>query len=188
MVKFKLKIVEIASLAAILVTIASLFASVCWISSSKAGGEADDMKTAALGYMLLRLESATQASTALVQAQTYLTQAAMYYAESDSQDDPELKSYLNSLGNQSLEMSSYHSSIAENSEIRAQSYYANYSETLDLASEFSKVADYRSTGALIFTMSAIVASSCGLFKRKELLYVYFPLFILALSHLIISLF
>ena len=188
MKKLKFKIIEIASLAAILVTIASLFASVCWISSSKAGGEADDMKTAALGFMLLRLESSTQSSTALVEAQTYLTQAAMYYAESDSQDDPELKYYLNSLGNQSIEMSNYHSSIADNSEIRAQAYYTNYSKTLELASEYSNVGDYRSTGALIFTMSAIVASSCGLFKRKELLYVYFPLFILALSYLVISLF
>jgi len=186
--KFKNKLIEIASLAAILVTIASLMASVCWISSSKAGGEANDLKTAALGFMLLRLESATQASNTMVQAQTYLTQAGMYYAEADSENESELKSYLISLGDQSLEMSEFQTSIAENSEIRAQAYYSNYSETLDLANVYGKVADYRSTGALIFTMSAIVASSCGLFKRKEILYVYFPLFILALSFLIASFF
>ena len=60
-------------------------ASVSWISSSKAGGEANDLKTAALGYMILRLESSTQTSIELVQAQTYLTQAGMYFAEADSE-------------------------------------------------------------------------------------------------------
>lgn len=185
--RLRIKIVEIANLAAILVTIASLLASVCWISSGKAGGQANDMKTAALGFMILRLESSTQASTALVQAQSYITQAGMYFAEADSTDDEELKSYLNDLGNQSLEMSNFHSSVSENSEKRAESYYDNYSKTLELSAKHGKVADYRSTGALIFSVSAILASCGVLFKRKEVLYVYIPIFIIALSYLVFSL-
>jgi hypothetical protein len=187
MVKVKVKIGEIASFAAILVTIASLLASICWISSSRAGGESDDMKTAALGFMILRLESATQASTSLVQAQSYLTQAGMYFAQADSADDKELQSYLNELGNQSLDISTYHASLADDAEQRSQAYYDNYSLALSSAKEKSTIADYRSTGALLFTMSAIVASSAGLFKRKEILYVYLPIFFVALSFLIISL-
>ena len=70
-----------------------------WISSSKAGGEADDLKTTALGYMILRLESSTKSSTELVQAQTYLTQAGMYFAEDDAEENIEIKSYLIELGN-----------------------------------------------------------------------------------------
>ena len=162
-------------------------ASVSWISSSKAGGEANDLKTAALGYMILRLESSTQTSTELVQAQTYLTQAGMYFAEADSEEDKDLKSYLLDLGNQSIEMSNFHSSVSENAENRAQNYYTNYSVTLDKATQFGNVAALRSTGALIFTMSAIVASTVGIFKRKEIMYAYFPIFIIAVSHLVISL-
>ena len=187
MVKVKVKIGEIASFAALLVTLASLLASVCWISSSKAGGEADDMKTAALGFMILRLESATQASTSLVQAQSYLTQAGMYFAEAESADDSELMSYMNDLGNQSLEMSDYYASLADTAEQRSQSYYDNYSLALSSAQEQGNIADYRSTGALLFTVSAIVGSSAGLFKRKEILYVYVSIFVVALSFLMMSL-
>jgi hypothetical protein len=185
--KSRIKIDEIVNIAAILVTIASLLASVCWISSGKAGGEANDMKTAALGFMIMRLESSTQASTELVQAQSYLTQAGMYFAEADSAEDEGLKSILNDLGNQSLEMSTFHSSVAQDKENRSQSYYARYNETLESSTEFSKRSDYRSTGALIFSVAAIIASCGVLFKRKEVLYVYIPIFITGLSYLLISL-
>jgi len=187
MKKPKIKKIDIINIAAILVTISSLCASVSWISSSKAGGDANDLKTAALGYMILRLESSTQASTELVQAQTYLTQAGMYFAEADAEDDKDFKSYLISLGNQSIDMSNFHSLVSENAENRAQNYYDNYSVTLDKATQLGNAADLRSTGALIFTMSAIVASTVGIFKRKEIMYAYFPILIIAVSHLLISL-
>jgi len=184
---WKVKMGEITNVAAILVTVATLLASVCWISSGKAGGQADDLKTASLGFMILRLESSTEASTALVQAQSYLTQAGMYFAKADSTEDKEVKLYLNGLGNQSIEMSKFYSSKAEDSEKRAQSYYDSYSETLDRSVKFGKLADYRSTGALIFNVSAIVASGGVLFKRKEILYVFIPIFIIGLYYLMISL-
>jgi len=49
--------------------------------------------------MILRLESSTKSSTELVQAQTYLTQAGMYFAEADAEENIEIKSYLIELGN-----------------------------------------------------------------------------------------
>jgi hypothetical protein len=183
----KIKKIDIINIAAIFVTISSLCASVSWISSSKAGGEANDLKTAALGFMILRLESSTQASTELVQAQSYLTQAGMYYAEADSVDDNDLKSYLTDLGNQSIEMSKFHTSVSQEAENRAQNYFTNYSIALGKSMQFGDMAVLRSTGALIFTISAIIASTVGLFKRKEIMYVYFPIFIIALSHLLVSL-
>jgi hypothetical protein len=185
--KLHIKMGDIANIAAILVTISSLLASVSWISSSKAGGQADDQKTAALGFMILRLESSTEASTGLVQAQSYLTQAGMYFAEADSSNDESLKSYLESLGFDSLNMSHFYSAVAEESEIRAESYYDNYTKTLNLSNTFSKKADNRSTGALIFNVSAIVASACVLFKRKEFLYVYIPIFMIGLYYTLVSL-
>ena len=187
MKKLKIKMSEVVNIAAILVTIASLLASVSWIASSKAGSQANDMKTAALGFMILRLESSTEASTALVQAQSYLTQAGMYFAEADASDEKDLKLYLISLGNQSLEMSAFYASVAEQSENRTWSYYTKYNETLALSTEYGKLADYRSTGALIFNVSAITASGGVLFKRKELLYVFIPIFFLGLYYLIVSL-
>jgi hypothetical protein len=187
MKKLRFNMGDIANIAAILVTISSLLASVSWISSSKAGGQADDQKTAALGFMILRLESSTEASTSLVQAQSYLTQAGMYFAEADSTQDKQLKAYLDSLGFQSLNMSNFYSAVAEESETRAESYYDNYTQTLNLSNTFSKKADDRSTGALIFNVSAIVASACVLFKRKEFLYVYIPIFMIGLYYAMVSL-
>jgi hypothetical protein len=48
MKKLKNKKIDFINIAAIFVTIASLLSSVSWIGSSNAGGEADDLKTAAL--------------------------------------------------------------------------------------------------------------------------------------------
>lgn len=137
--------------------------------------------------MMLRLESSTQASTAQVQAQSYLTQAGMYFAYADKENDEETRSYLENLGYQSVEMSNFYLSVAENAENRAQSYYDDYTEKLNAAVTFGKMADYRSTGALIFNMSAIVASLGVLFRRKEILYVFLPLFALGMCYLTISL-
>lgn len=178
---------EIANLAAILVTVASLFAAVSWITSGKAGSEASDSKTAALGFMMLRLESSTEASTALVQAQSYLTQAGMYYAYADKENDDNTRAYLINLGDQAVAMSNFYSSVAENAENRAQSYYDNYEEAIAVAAAFGKASDYRSTGALIFNMSAIVASCGVIFKRMEILYAYVPIFAVGFFYLIVSL-
>ena len=137
--------------------------------------------------MMLRLEEQTEASTSWVQAQSYLTQAGMYYAEADSTDDKELKSYLNSLGNQSIELSNFYMISANISENKSEQFFDEYDKALALATTSGKLADYRSTGALVFNVSAIIASGTVLFKRKELLYVYIPLFILGLYYLILSL-
>lgn len=179
---------KVISAAAILVTIASLFAAICWITSGKASGEASDRKTAALGFMMLRLESSTEASTARTEQQTYFTQAAMYYAYAQIATDNENKAILENLGNLSYSMSEFKRLVAENSENRAQSYYDAYEKAIDLATTSAKVADYRSTGALIFNISAIVASCGVLLKRKELLYVFLPIFAIGAYYLIISLF
>lgn len=183
----RLRIGEITNVAAFLVTIATLFASLSWISSGKAGGQADDLKTAALGYMMLRLEAATQASTALVQAQSYLTQAGMYYAEADSAENDELKAYLNHLGDQSMEMSNFQSQVAKDAEQKAQSYYEEYSQALETSGKFGKVSDYRSTAALILNVSASVASGAVLFRKRLLLVVFGPIFLLGLCYLVASL-
>ncbi len=179
---------SIANVAAILVTVASLFAAVSWISSGKAGGEASDRKTTALGFMMLRLESSTEASTARVQAQTYLTQAGMYFAEADATDNEDLRGYLDNLGYMSLSLSNFYLSMAENAENRAQSYYDNYAGALDVASELDRDEDYRVTGALLFNMSAIVASCGVILKRREILYVYAPIFALGVGYFALSLF
>jgi len=154
MKKLKNKKIDFIDIAAIFVTIPSLLSSVSWIGSSNAGGEADDLKTAALGFMILRLESQTQASTELIQAQTYLTQAGMYYAEADSEYDNETKSYLIDLGNQSIEMSNYHASVAIEAENRTQNYFENFSTSLERATKLGNLASQRTTSALILYLSS----------------------------------
>lgn len=185
--KAKRRNMGIISIAAILVTLSSLLAAVCWITSGKAGGEASDRKTAALGFMMLRLESSTEASTAQVQAQSYLTQAGMYFAYADKENNEETRSYLENLGYQSIDMSNYYLSAAENAENRANSYYDNYEGALASAAVWGRVADYRSTGALIFNVSTTMASFGILLKRREIFYMYVPIFAIGLFYLMMSL-
>jgi flagellar basal body-associated protein FliL len=185
---FRTKIRDVTGVAAVLVAIATLFASLSWISSGKAGGQASDLKTAVLGFMMLRLEAATESSNALVQAQSYLTQAGMYYAEADSADDAELKTYLTDLGDQSIELSEFQTSTARDAEARAQGYFEEYQRTLDEASVSGRIADLRSTAALILNVSATVASMVVLLRRRGLLLLFAPVFFLGIGYLVASLF
>ena len=179
---------NIANIAAILVTVASLFAAVSWISSGKAGGEESDHKTAALGFMMLRLEAATEASTARVEQQTYVTQAAMYLAYMQNTTDNEIRAVLEDLWENSLKTARDRGMEAENAENRADKYLNAYEEAIDSATAFGRISDYRSTGALIFNMSAIVASCGVILKRREILYVFIPIFAFGMGYLILSLF
>jgi hypothetical protein len=182
------KLGDVTSVAAVLVALATLFASLSWISSGKAGGEAGDLKTAALGFMMLRLEAATQASTALVQAQSYLTQAGMYYAQADSADDEELTSYLVGLADQSIELSGFQTSVAQEADAKAQGYYDNYESALGRASILGRISDLRSTAALILNVSATVASMVVLIRKRALLLVFAPVFLVGIAYLAASLF
>jgi len=122
-----------------------------------------------------------------VEQQTYFTQAAMYWAYAEAAADENTRSALENMGNTSYIMSLLKGSVAENAENRAQTYENAYYEALSSAAVVSKVADYRSTGALIFNVSAAIASCAVLAKRRELLYVYVPLFAIGAYHLIMSL-
>ena len=188
MVKNQKKYAEkIVNTAAILAVISSLFAAVSLINSSKAGGAADDGKMTALSTMILRLESITEASTARVEAQTYLTQAGMYYAYADKENNENIKRYLENLGNTSLSMSSFYMSVAENAENKAQTYYDSYENSLTRAADLGKSAGNGSTGALVFNVAAMLANCVVLVKRKELLYVFLPIFAIGAYYLAISL-
>ncbi len=179
---------DVTSVAAVLVALATLFASLSWISSGRAGGTAGDLKTAALGLMMLRLEAATEASTALVQAQSYLTQAGMYYAQADSAQSEELRAYLNGLGDQSIELSEYQTGAAREAEARAGSYFEEYDSALERAAISGRISDLRSTAALILNVSATVASMTILLKRRALLLLFAPVFFVGIGYLIASLF
>ena len=185
---FRAKLDDVTSVAAILVAVATLFASLSWISSGRSGGQSGDLKTAALGFMMLRLEAATEASNALVQAQSYLTQAGMYYAQADSADDEELKSYLGNLGDRSLELSEFQTTVAREADARAESYYGEYEGALAQAGLSGRIADLRSTAALILNVSATVASMVVLLKKRALLLLFAPVFCVGIGYLFASLF
>jgi len=175
-----------ANLAIVFISLSSLFATVSWIGSSKASGPASDYKTAALGIMVLRLESETEASNYRTQAQMNVTEAGIAFARADATDNKELENILNNLGFASIDMANFYILQAENAENRAQAYYDDYSNKLDMAKELGNVADYRSTAALIFTAAAILGSSGTLIKRKEVIYLAIPIFIIAWYFLISS--
>jgi hypothetical protein len=183
-----LRSVKTENLAALLVTLASLCAAVAWISAGKAGGRANDLKTAALGFVILRLEAATEASNALVQAQTYLTQAGMYYAEATAATDDVLAEYLDGLGDQSLDMSAFQSDLASSAQARADVDYAKYEEALAQSARHGAVSDRRSTAALILNVSVALASATVLLRRRVLLLAFAPVFLVGVLWLVQSLF
>ncbi|MEW5826634.1 MAG: hypothetical protein AB1778_07360 [Candidatus Bipolaricaulota bacterium] len=184
----RLRSAKIEGLAALLVTLASLCAALAWISAGKAGGRADDLKTAALGFVILRLEAATEASNALVQAQSYLTQAGMYYAEADAATDATLAAYLSGLGDQSLDMSTFQSDLAAAAQARSATDYAKYEEALAKSARHGAVSDRRSTAALILNVSTAIASAAVLLKRRVLLAAFAPVFLFGIYWLASSLF
>jgi hypothetical protein len=179
---------KITNVAAVLAVVASLFAAMSWITSGKSGGTADDAKMMALSAMILRLESSTDASTAWVQVQTYITQAGMYFAYADRENNENVKGYLENLGYTSLAMSNFYIGVADNAENKAQSYYYTYETNLELAKKSDTASGNRSTGALIFNVAAVLAECAVLIKRKELLYVFLPIFAIGVYYLTISLF
>jgi hypothetical protein len=178
---------KIVNAAAVLAVVGSLFAATCWITAGKAGGLADDGKTKALSSMILRLESSTEASNERVQAQTYLTQAGMYFAYAEKENNENTKETLENLGYISIAMSNFHSSAAENAENRAQSYYGAFEDNLISAAKFDEIAGNRSTGALVFNVAAMLAEVAVLIKRREILFVCLPVFAIGAYYLMISL-
>ncbi len=177
---------EITTVAALLVTMSTVFASMSWISAGKAGGQASDHRTAALGIMILRLEALTEASNALVQAQTYLTQGAMFFAQAEAAEDPDLKAFLEDMGDRSLAISQARTQDAAEWKERSERYYASYEAALAQAAEHGRTSDFRSTAALIFNVSAAVASLAVIFKRWRLLLLYVPVFLVGLSYFVAS--
>ncbi len=182
----KIRWPDITTTAALLVTLATALASLSWISAGRAGGQAGDLKTAALGFMILRLEAATEASNELLQAQSYLTQAGMYYAQADAAEDVDLQGQLAGLGDQSIEMSDYHAAAAKDSNVSADKYYTSYEYALDRSAVIGGKSDNRSTAALIFNVSAAAASLVVIFKRRWLLGVCVPVFLVGMSYFAIS--
>jgi len=177
---------NVTSIAAILVTIASLFAAISWITSSDAGNDASSSRISALGFMMLRLECITEGSNSRVQAQSYLTQAGMYLAYSEKEENQEVKEYLENLWSESIQLSNFYIEKAENAEARSEFYYGSYENAMDRSAHLGQISENRSTAALLFNVSAIIASCAVLFKKRVLLYVYVPFFLSGLYYLLIS--
>jgi len=182
---------KIADVAAILAVIASLFAAVCWITSGKAGGAADDKKTAALGMITLYSTAKTDESNALVRIETYRMQAdtaAVYWDYAIKENNENAALYWENKWYESNAYVNYYILYAENEENKAQMYYDEHENALDLANNLDKAAGNRSTGALVFNVAVVLAECTVLIKRKEPLYVFIPIFAIGMYYLIVSLF
>jgi len=178
----------VTNLTIVFISLSSLFATVSWIGSSKASGPAGDYRTEALSITIFWLGSSTEASTALLRAETYWTQAMVYYEYAGKENDENIKRYLENIVDTLLEKSNFYISVAENADNKAQAYSENFSDRLDTAKNLGNVADHRSTAALIFTAAAIVGSSGTLLKRREVIFLAIPIFVIAWYFLISSFF
>ena len=112
----------------------------------------------------------------------------MYAAYAEKATDNENKAILENLWYQSWVISEYWLAVAENHENRAAVYGSAYENHLQLAAELDNASGNRSTGALIFNVAAMLAECAVLIKRKELLYVFLPIFAIGAYYLIVSLF
>jgi hypothetical protein len=159
-----------------MVSIASIFATISWISSGRASSEASDYETSSLGFMMVRLESEFEYYSLCSQVETNLVQARVALIE--NYPEGEWEYYIGRAENLQLE--------AMNAYQRAQSYAENVDTLLDNASELSGMADSRSTAAITFSISAIVGSCGVLIKRKELFYISIIIFAIAACFLLSS--
>jgi hypothetical protein len=73
-------------------------------------------------------------------------------------------------------------------ENKAQTYYDSYENSLTRAADLGKSAGNGFTGALVFNAGAMICGTADLLKRKELLYIFIPIFAIGAGYLIMSLF
>jgi len=173
--------------AAILVSIASIFATVSWVMSGMAGNQTDKYQTSALSYTVARLESSTEAYTKTSEASTLATQAEIMLLIASETEDENLASYLENRWAVLMNMVDFNLEQAKNKENEVLMYADKVSDCLSIAEEFSDKEDNRSTAALLFALTALVSSSAILVKRKELLYVDAPILAIAAYYLAASL-
>jgi hypothetical protein len=138
--------------------------------------------------MMLRLEAATDAYTKTSEANVYLTTAELFLLQAQDIENAELKSYLENRAINLVQQANFNLSCAENAENLSNMYSDKVTESLDEAEKFGKQAESRSTGAILFTITAIIGSCGTLLKRREIVFAALPIFAIAAYYLVTSFF
>jgi len=136
--------------------------------------------------MMLRLEAATDTYTKTSEANVYLTTAELFLIQAQSTDNAELKSYLENRAFNMAQQANFNLLYAENAENLSNTYSDKVTESLGIAETFGKQAETRSTGAILFTITAIIGSCGTLLKRREIVLAALPLFAIAAYYLMTS--
>jgi hypothetical protein len=84
-------------------------------------------------------------------------------------------------------MSQFQTETAQDANARADTYSGSYAQALQDAGRAGGVADLRATAALILNVSATAASMAVLIKRRGLLLLFAPIFVLGIGYLAASL-
>jgi len=178
---------DVAKLAAVMVSIASVFATICWVLSSMASGKTEDYRSATLANMILKLDATTLVYTSTVEAETYIVLSGMYSQQALAENEnDELRSYYEYMQNLYLSMAVYKTQVAENMRTNAEKYDNQLGLLADKMSASSKISEKRATAALIFAVSSLISSSVILLKRKEILYLVVPTWLVAFYLFLVS--
>ncbi len=179
---------DIAKIAAVLVSIASVLATICWVSSSMSGGKTEQYRSATLANMILRLDATTLVYTETVKANTYLVLSDMYYQRAQAENENlDLKSYYENMEIIYMSMATYSAEVADNMRGNIEKYDNQLESLTDKVLASSGVSDNRATAALIFAISSLISSSVIILKRREILYLIIPTWLVAFYFLIVSL-
>jgi hypothetical protein len=179
---------DIAKIAAVLVSIASVLATICWVSSSMAGGETEDYRSATLANMILKLDATTMVYVSTLEANTYLVLADMYSQRALAENEnAELKSYYENMEFLYYSQAIYSAEVADNMRGNMEKYDNQLELLTGKVSASSNVSDNRATAALIFAISSLISSSVIILKRREILYLIIPTWLVAFYFLLVSL-
>jgi len=179
---------DIAKIAAVLVSIASVLATICWVSSSMSSGKTEQYRSATLANMILRLDATTLVYTETVKANTYLVLSDMYYQRAQAENENlDLKSYYENMEIIYMSMATYSTEVADNMRGNIEKYDNQLESLTDKVLASSGVSDNRATAALIFAISSLISSSVIILKRREILYLIIPTWLVAFYFLMASL-
>jgi hypothetical protein len=172
----------------VLVSIASVLATICWVSSSMAGGETEDYRSATLANMILKLDATTMVYVSTLEANTYLVLADMYSQRALAENEnAELKSYYENMEFLYYSQAIYSAEVADNMRGNMEKYDNQLELLTGKVSASSNVSDNRATAALIFAISSLISSSVIILKRREILYLIIPTWLVAFYFLMVSL-
>ncbi len=169
----KSKVGGLIGFAAILVAVASLLATVSWLTASRIGGSANRLETAAIGMSITGIDFSLSASESLITSYVLDFQNEYFQVEAEAARNQDTVNLYSKMSNDAAEAAEWYREFAqERTEMHELTFETVY-DLLDQSAQIKSRAGLASTAAYVFNAAVLVASVIVLVKKVILLYAYF---------------